>query len=121
MTTPGWGDGGLDSALRELRQTLIDTRSALARVQAQPTTTPEERRELQREALSGTLGTDMQRLGRYVQEGETSWPEVFEGISPHTDLLREHLDRMVATHAESVRHRIEADPEFDPRAPHEDV
>lgn len=120
MTTPAGGDVGLESALSELRRTLSDTRSALARVQARPTTTPDERRALQREALSGALGTDMQRLARHVASGETSWPEVFEGISPHTDLLRDHLDRMVATHAESVRRRIEADPEFDPRAPHED-
>lgn len=120
MTLSG-GDFALESALRELRQTITDTRNALARVQSEPTTTPEERRELQREALSGALGSDMQKLARYVESGETSWPEVFEGISPHTDLLRDHLDRMVAIHGDGVRRQLEADPDFDPQTPHEDL
>jgi hypothetical protein len=120
VTSHPGGDFALAAALHDLRQTIADTRSALARVQAVPTTTPDERRELQREALTGSLGEDMQRLARHVEAGETSWAEVFEGDSPYTDLLRDHFDRMVATHAESVRRSIEADPEFDPQAPHED-
>ena len=121
MTLPGGGDFAMDAALRELRQTITDTRNALARVQSQPTTTPDERRELQREALSGALGPEMATIARHVESGETSWPEVFEGISPYTDLLRPHLDRMVAEHGDGVRRRLEADPEFDPQASHEEV
>ena len=52
---------------------------------------------------------------------DTSWPEVFEGISPYDDLLRSHLDRMVAVHGESVRQQVLADPFFDPTTPHEGV
>ena len=63
----------------------------------------------------------MQKLARHVRAGETSWPEVFDGGSPYTDLLRGHLDRMIAEHGERVRRSLERDPEFDPRAPHDDV
>jgi hypothetical protein len=111
----------IDAAWGELRSTIAGARVALDRVRAQPTTTPEERRELQRTALSGELGRDMQTLARHVDAGETSWPEVFEGISPYTDLLKSHLDRMAVVHAEDVRLAIEADPTFDPSAPHEEV
>jgi len=121
VTLPGDGDFALEAARRELRQTITDTRNALDRLQSQPTTTPDERRELQREALSGALGPEMATIARHVASGATSWPEVFEGISPYTDLLRPHLDRMIAEHGDSVRHRLEADPEFDPQAPHEEV
>ncbi|GAA3677472.1 hypothetical protein GCM10022237_41140 [Nocardioides ginsengisoli] len=105
----------------ELRATIAGARAALDRVRAVPTTTPEERRELQRVARSGELGPRMRELAEHVEAGETSWPEVFEGISPYTDLLRDHLDAMVALHGESVRQQLEADPTFDPTAPHEDV
>jgi hypothetical protein len=63
----------------------------------------------------------MQTLARHVDAGETSWPEVFEGISPYTDLLKSHLDRMALIHTDDVRVAIEADPTFDPYAPHEEV
>jgi hypothetical protein len=111
----------IDEGWRELRTTIAHARTTLDRVRATPTTTPEERRELQQQALSGELGRDMQTLARHVEAGETSWPEVFEGISPYTDLLRGHLDRMAQLHTEDVRRAIEADPTFDPLAPHEEV
>jgi hypothetical protein len=111
----------IETAWREVRDTVASARATLDRVRAEATTTPEERRELQRQALGGELGPDMQRLARHVESGETSWPEVFEGISPYTDLLRSHLDRMVAIHGDGVRARIEGDPTFDPYAPHEDL
>jgi hypothetical protein len=109
----------IDAALRELRQTVAATRAALARVQSHPTTTPEERRELQAQARSGTLGSDMETIARHVETGETSWPEVFESISPDTDLLRGHLERMVEQHAPAVRRQLLSDPGFDPLAPHQ--
>lgn len=112
---------GIELALRELRQTVAATRAALARVQAQATTTPEERRELQAQARSGALGADMETIARHVESGETSWPEVFEGISPDTDLLRGHLERMLGQHAAGVRRQLLSDPGFDPLAAHEDV
>jgi hypothetical protein len=111
----------IDAAWRELQTTIAGARAALDRVRAEPTTTPEERRELQRVALSGELGPQMQQLARHVETGETSWAEVFEGTSPHTDLLRGHLDRMIALHGQSVKTQVEADPFFDPQAPHEGV
>lgn len=111
----------VDAAWQELRDTVAAARAELDRVRSEPTTTPQERRELQRVALTGELGPQMQRLARHVEAGETSWPEVFEGISPYSDLLRGHLDRMVALHGERVRRRIEADPFFDPMTPHEGV
>ena len=110
-----------ERAWQELRATLDRARANLDRVRAVPTTTPEERRELQRVAASGELGPEMRELARHVQAGRTTWADVFEGTSPYTDLLRPHLDRMVALHGESVRRQIEADPEFDPMAPHDDM
>jgi hypothetical protein len=121
MSDAGATNAAIEEAWREVRETVATARATLDRVRAQPTTTPEERRELQQQALSGQLGPDMQQLARHVESGETSWPEVFEGISPYTDLLRGHLDRMAATHAEGVRALIEADPTFDPHQPHEDL
>jgi hypothetical protein len=111
----------IDAAWRELRSTITHARAALDRVRSEPTTSPDERRELQRRALAGELGPDLQRLARHVESGATSWPEVFEGVSPYTDLLRGHLDHMVAVHGESVRRRIEDDPTFDPTSAHEGV
>ena len=111
----------IDAAWRELRSTISRARTALDRVRSEPTTTAAERRELQRRALSGELGPAMQRLARHVESGATSWPEVFEGISPYTDLLRGHLDQMAAVHAETVRRRIQEDPMFDPASAHEGV
>lgn len=114
-------DASIEAAWRELQATVAGARSALDRVRAEPTTTPEERRELQRVALTGELGPQMQQLARHVEAGETSWAEVFEGISPYDDLLRGHLDRMVALHGDSVRQQVLADPFFDPTTPHEGV
>lgn len=119
MSTPSPED--VEAAWAELRETIAGARAALDRVRAQPATTPEERRELQRIALSGDLGPEMQTLARHVDAGRTSWPEVFEGISPYTDLLRPHLDNMTALHADSVRRQLQDDPTFDPYAPHEDL
>ena len=112
--TPAQLQRALDAALRELRQTLAVTKAQLARVRSEPTTTPEERRQLQAEARSGVLGRDMATIARHVESGETSWQEVFEGISPHTDLLRDHVDRMVALHRDDVRRALAADPVPDP-------
>jgi len=120
VSAPG-PQAAIDAAWRELQATISGARAALDRVRAEPTTTPEERRELQRVALSGRLGPQMQELAHHVEFGRTSWPEVFEGISPYADLLQDHLDRMVARHGPSVRRQLEADPLFDPAAAHEGV
>lgn len=121
MTQPASPNDAIAAGWRQLQETIAQARSALDRVRAEPTTTPEERRELQRVALTGELGPDMQTLARHVEAGRTSWPEVFEGISPYTDLLRGHLDRMAVLHGDAVRAQLEADPTFDPSAPHEGV
>lgn len=121
MTDAAATNAAIEEAWRELRDTVATARATLDRVRGEPTTTPEERRELQQQALSGALGPEMQQLARHVESGATSWPEVFEGVSPYTDLLRGHLDRMAATHVDGVRARIEADPTFDPYEPHADL
>jgi hypothetical protein len=121
MSGPGDRPQDLSSALRDLRRTLAATRTELARVRGRPTTTPEERAALQDRALSGALGPGMETLARHVRSGRTTWPDVFHGVSPDADLLRDHLARMLAEHHDDVRRALAADPGFDPLAPHEGV
>jgi hypothetical protein len=120
VTSQAPGADPIEAAWAQLRRTVADARSALDRVRARPTITPEERRELQREALSGALGSDMRRLARHVDAGQTTWADVFDGISPYTHLIRGHLARMADVHAEAVRRQLEAE-DFDALATHEDV
>jgi hypothetical protein len=106
----------IGAAWREFEATVARARVSLDRVRAQPVHTPEERRELHRDALSGVLGRDMQQLAEHVEAGRTSWGEAFEGDSPYSSLLRGHIDRMVETHQEALRQAIEDDDDFDPWA-----
>lgn len=106
----------IDAARHELLATIAAARVALDRRRATPVHTPQERAELQRDALSGRLGEDMQRLAEHVERGEESWPEVFEGTAPHAHLLVGHLERMGDEHAEQIRTAIEEDEDFDPLA-----
>ena len=119
MTGPGGHEQAVVAALRDLRRMVAATRAELDRVRGRPTTTPEERAALQARALSGALGPGMEELARKVRSGRTTWPEVFEGVSPDADLVRDHVDRMLAEHRDAVRRALAADPEFDARAAHE--
>jgi hypothetical protein len=104
------------AALVAFRATIEMARAHVARVAATPVHTPEERAQLHRDALDGRLGPDMERLARLVEDGETSWGEVFEGSSPHAELLHSHLDTMERRYAEDWKRALEDDPTFDPRS-----
>ncbi|KRE94237.1 hypothetical protein ASG76_12740 [Nocardioides sp. Soil774] len=109
------------AALVAFRATLEMAQGHLARVAATPVHTREEREQLHRDALAGALGPDMERLARLVDDGETSWGEVFEGSSPHAELLHSHLDTMEQRYAEDWKRALEDDPTFDPRTVEEEV
>jgi hypothetical protein len=109
------------AALVAFRATLEMAQGHLARVAATPVHTREEREQLHRDALAGTLGPDMERLARLVDDGETSWGEVFEGSSPYAELLHAHLDTMEQRYAEDWKRALEDDPTFDPRTVEEEV
>lgn len=117
MTQPPGPTGDDIAAARlELQATLAFAREALDRRRAVPVHTPDERAELQRDALDGRLGEDMRRLAQHIEQGDESWQEVFEGIAPHGALFNAHLDRMGDEHAEEIRTAIEEDDDFDPLA-----
>lgn len=117
MTQLSDPDGRIAAARLELQATLAFAREALDRRRARPVHTPDERAELHRDALSGRLGPDMQRIAQHIENGDESWQEVFEGIAPHGALFVGHLHRMSEEHAEAIRTAIEEDDEFDPQAP----
>jgi hypothetical protein len=121
MNTRPFDEARIAAAWADLCDTVARARSELDRLRSRPVLTPDERRRLHEDALSGGLGADMQRLARHVAAGETSWPEVFEGTSPYAGLAAGHLDRMIATHTEAVREALREDPDFDPHAGHESV
>lgn len=108
-------------AWQEFEATMSRARASLDRVRSHPVHTPEERRELHADALSGALGRDMQQLAEHVEAGRTSWGEAFEGESPYSSLLEDHLTRMVAENEEVVRQAVEEDEDFDPWAPDPEV
>lgn len=116
MTSSGGEADALAAAKIELQQTIATARVMLDRRRATPVHTPEQRDELQRDALSGSLGKDMQRLAQHIENGEETWGDVFEGIAPHGALFEGHLTRMSEEHAEEIRVAIEEDDEFDPLA-----
>lgn len=117
MTTGPDPRDSIDAARHELQATIAAARVALDRRRATPVHTPEERAELQRDALAGRLGEEMRQLAEHIERGEESWPEVFEGTAPHAHLLSGHLDRMGEQHAEEIRTALEEDDDFDPLAP----
>ncbi len=108
-------------AWAELRRSMAAARVALDRARATPVHTPEERAQLQRDALSGGLGREMQELAEHVAAGRTSWGEVFEGTSPYSSLLDGHLTRMSVESAEAIRIAIVEDEDYDPLAPDPEV
>jgi hypothetical protein len=107
-------DDRLEAAHAGFRQALADARSHLARVAATPVHTPEQREELAADARAGQLGPQMRELAERIDAGETSWGEVFEGGSPHADLLLPHLTRMEEQYADHWRVIVRADLGLDP-------
>jgi hypothetical protein len=116
MTAPD--SASLDARLRaardELRDAMEQAMRDLARFERENRPTAEEQRALQDAALRGDLGADMRTLARRVDTGEDSWDAIFSGRSPHADLLRGHLERMIAENRDAIREAIEEDDEFDP-------
>jgi hypothetical protein len=107
-------DDELEAAYAGFRLALAEARDHLARVAAEPVHTPEQRAELEADALAGRLGPEMRTLARRAAARETSWAEVFEGSSPFSDLLLPHLTRMGERHADRWRTQVWADPDFEP-------
>lgn len=107
-------DTALDEAFDHFRQVLDEARAHVARVAATPVHTPEQRAEVERDALSGRLGPEMRQIAARVEARETSWAEVFEGGSPYSDLLLPHLTAMGERYADQWRVAIQDDPEFEP-------
>ncbi|MGN0063569.1 MAG: hypothetical protein ACI379_04950 [Nocardioides sp.] len=101
-------------AVAAFRGTLEASRAHMAAVASDPVHTPEERREFHEDALSGRLGPDMKRLAQHVEDGDTSWGEVFEGTTEYAELLHGHLDTMEERYAEDWKRTLEDDPTFDP-------
>jgi hypothetical protein len=116
MTSPDFTR--IEEQMRAARAELFDAMEyavrELARFERENRPTEEERRALQEAALRGELGDDMRTLARRVDAGEDSWDSIFAGESPATDLLRGHLDRMIAEHRDAIARAIEEDDDFDP-------
>ena len=100
----------LDQARAQLQDTIAATRSHLEASRARLAPTREELEQLQREAASGRLGPDMRRLAGLVAAGRTSWLDVFDGSSPHAQLLAGHLAAMGERYAPAVLESLAADP-----------
>jgi hypothetical protein len=105
------------AARAELDQVIARVQEDLYRFQRQNEPTREELQALQDAALRGELGEDMRELARHVDSGRDTWASIFSGNSPHSDLLRAHLDRMVAENREAITTAIAQDPTFDPFPP----
>jgi hypothetical protein len=116
MTAPDFAriEARLRQAKAELNEAMQDAVQELARFERENRPTEEERRALQEAALRGDLGADMRTLARRVDSGEDSWDAIFSGASRFIDLLRGHLDRMIAANREAIARAIEEDEEFDP-------
>lgn len=96
----------LDQAALELHRSMERLRTALDRAETSLTPTREELARLQADARAGRLGPRMAELAGHVAARRTTWPDVFAGTSPYSELLRDHLDLMGQGHAESVRRAI---------------
>ncbi len=109
------GGPGQQQSVEDARRALARELAALAKFAnalAARVTLPEQR--LQRDALSGSLGTDLQRLARLVEAGQTTWTSVFDQTSPYAGLAREHLEKMLVAHSGVVRDALRGDPRLDP-------
>ena len=107
-------DTALDEAMANFRQVLDEARAHVARVAATPVHTPEQRAELERDALSGRLGPEMRQIAQRVESRAPSWAAVFAGGTPDTDLPLPHLPAMGATDGDPSPVAIQDDPEFEP-------
>jgi hypothetical protein len=90
------------AAHADFESSRADLQETLDHLQAQPLLSDEERRALERQAASGSLGKDMQALAEKVRAGEDSWESVFEGSSPHAHLMQSHLTALVEEHGEDL-------------------
>jgi hypothetical protein len=122
MTSPfSEVEEALNAARAELSAAIARTQEELVRYRAQNQPTPEEQRALQEAALRGELGPDLRELAEHVARGDDTWDAIFVGESPHVDLLRGHLDRMIAATGPAIAQAFEEDEEFDPSVPPPDL
>lgn len=105
-------DERIRAARTQLDSTLAQAERELSRFKRENQPTEEERRQLQEAALRGELGDDMQELARRIDRGEDSWDAVFSGESPNVDLLRGHIDRMIAQNRDAIAESVEDDEEL---------
>ena len=91
-------DGVMEKAVRDL-----------SRYERENRPSEQDRRALHEAALRGELGHDMRRLARYIENGEDSWDAVFSGRSPHGELLRGHLERMIERNRDAIAQAVEED------------
>ncbi|MGX7825681.1 hypothetical protein ACTG9Q_11370 [Actinokineospora sp. 24-640] len=118
MTFPDM-EGRLRAAMADLDQVISRAQDDLYRFQRKNQPTREELQALQDAARRGELGGDMRELARRVERGQDSWQAIFSGASPHADLLRGHVERMVEENREAIRTALQENEEFDPLAPSE--
>ena len=92
----------IESAREELSVTMADLQATIAKLDAQPLMTDEEREKLEEQAESGELGDDMKELVAKIKGGEDTWDAVFSGQSPNGALLTGHLTKMWEENGEDI-------------------
>lgn len=93
----------IESAREELTVTMADLQATIAKLDAQPLLSDEEREKLEEQAESGELGDDMVELVAKIKGGEDTWEQVFSGQSPNGALLTGHLTRMWEENGEDIQ------------------
>lgn len=102
-------DERIRAARTRLDVTLAQAERELARFKRENQPTEEERRQLHEAAIRGDLGDDMRELARRIDRGEDSWDAVFAGESPNVELLRGHIDQMVAENRDAIAEAVAED------------
>ena len=93
----------IESAREELTVTMADLQATIAKLDAQPLLSEEEREKLEEQAESGELGDDMKELVAKIKGGEDTWEQVFSGQSPNGALLTGHLTKMWEENGEDIQ------------------
>jgi hypothetical protein len=93
----------IESAREELTVTMADLQATIAKLDAQPLLSDDEREKLEEQAESGELGDDMLELVAKIKGGEDTWEQVFSGQSPNGALLTGHLTKMWEENGEDIQ------------------
>lgn len=70
---------------------------------ARPLLSDDERKALEEQAASGSLGPEMKEAAAAVQAGEDSWEALFAGESPRSALLTAHLGKVLEDNLEDIQ------------------